>query len=98
MRNRIRASDGTRKRKSRNNAVAAMRCQQYQPPHQDEDKHMKIGDMIESRYLKQSDVPDPVIATIVALKKVNVARDDEEADYRWTIRFAEWPKPMVCNV
>lgn len=59
---------------------------------------MKIGDMIESKYLKQSDVPDPVIVTVQSLKKVNVARDDEDPDYRWTVKFAEYPKSMVMNV
>jgi len=59
---------------------------------------MKIGDMIESKYLKQSDVPDPVIVTLHSLKKVNVARDDEDPEYRWTVKFAELAKPMVLNV
>lgn len=59
---------------------------------------MKIGDMIESKYLKQSDVPDPVIVTVHALKKVNVARDDEDPEYRWTVKFGELPKSMVLNV
>ena len=59
---------------------------------------MKINDMIESKYLKQSDVPDPVLVTFHSLKKVNVARDDEDPDYRWTATFAEFKKPMVLNV
>ncbi len=59
---------------------------------------MKIGDMIESKYLKQSDVDDVVTVSIHSLKKVNVARDDEDPEYRWTIKFAEYPKPMVLNV
>lgn len=68
------------------------------PLHNDEDKHMKIGDMIESKYLKQSDVDDETTVTVQGLKKVNVARDDEDPDYKWTIKFAEFPKPMVLNV
>lgn len=67
-------------------------------PNYDEDTTMKIGDMIESKYLKQSDVPDPVVVTIHSLKKVNVARDDEDPDYRWTAKFSELAKPMVLNV
>ena len=60
---------------------------------------MKIGDMIESKYLKQSDVGDEVLTvTVKSLKRVNVARDDEEAEYRWTATFNELPKPMVLNV
>ncbi len=67
----------------------------YEP---DEDKHMKIGDMIESKYLKQSDVDGIVQVSIAALKKVNVARDDEDPEYRWTARFNEFSKPMVLNI
>ena len=59
---------------------------------------MKIGDMIESKYLKQSDVEDERVVTVAALKKVNVARDDEDPEYRWTAKFNEFPKPMVLNV
>ena len=59
---------------------------------------MKIGDMIESKYLKQSDVDDVIPVTVQALKKVNVARDDEDPEYRWTIKFNEFAKPMVLNV
>lgn len=59
---------------------------------------MKIGEMIESKYLKQSDVDDDTVVTVKALKKVNVARDDEDADYKWTVLFHEFPKPMVVNV
>lgn len=59
---------------------------------------MKIGDMIESKYLKQSDVDEEMAVTIAGLKKVNVARDDEDPEYRWTVKFDEFPKPMVLNV
>ena len=68
------------------------------PLYQDEDTHMKIGDMIESKYLKQSDVEDETTVTVAGLKKVNVARDDEDPDYKWTIKFNEFAKPMVLNV
>ena len=79
-------------------ADTALRSRQDQPLNPDEATHMKIGDMIESKYLKQSDIPDPVIVTFHSLKKVNVARDDEDPDYRWTAKFAEFAKPMVLNV
>jgi len=67
-------------------------------PNYDEDKHMKISDMIESKYLKQSDVDGVVTVRIVALKKMNLARDDEDPEYRWTAKFQEFAKPMVLNV
>ncbi len=80
------------------NAANAYAQLEQLPPHYDEDKHMKIGDMVESKYLKQSDVPDPVIVTFQSLKKVNVARDDEDPDYRWSAKFSEFAKPMILNV
>lgn len=68
-------------------------------PHYEPDEDtMKISDMIESRYLKQSDVEQPTTVIIESLKKVNVGRDDEDPEYRWTIKFREFTKPMVANV
>lgn len=59
---------------------------------------MKITDMIESKYLKQSDVTEEIAVTVHSIKKVNVARDDEDPEYRWTVKFHEFAKPMVLNV
>jgi hypothetical protein len=67
-------------------------------PYQDEDKHMKASDLIESKYLKQSDVDGEMVVTVQSLKKVNVAREDEDPEYRWTVKFQEFAKPMVINV
>ena len=53
--------------------------------------------MIQSKYLKQSDVPDPVIVTIRRVKQVNVAKEDAEPEYKWAIKFAEFQKPMILN-
>lgn len=58
---------------------------------------MKITDMLTSKYLRQQDVDGEVLVTVTGLKKVNVARDDEDPEYRWTIKFAEFEKPMVMN-
>jgi hypothetical protein len=58
---------------------------------------MKIGQMLESKYLKQSDVEGEITVTVQSLKKVNVARDDEDPEYRWTVKFHEFDKPMVLN-
>ena len=57
----------------------------------------KVGDMIESKYLKQSDVDDEVIVTVQKVGKANVARDGDEPEYKWLIRFDELKKPMVLN-
>ena len=57
----------------------------------------KIGEMIESKYLKQSDIPDPVIVTVQGVKQVNVAKDDEAPELKWAIKFREFDKPMILN-
>ena len=59
---------------------------------------MDLSKMIESKYLKQSDIDSDTLVTIESLKKVNVARDDEDPEYRWTCKFHEFAKPMVLNV
>jgi len=53
--------------------------------------------MVQSKYLKQSDVPDPVIVTIQGVKQVNVAKDDEAPEMKWAIKFMEFDKPMILN-
>ena len=58
---------------------------------------MKQNEMIPSKYLKQDDVDGDHLVTVVALKKTNVARDDEAPDMEWVIQFAEFDKPMVLN-
>lgn len=57
----------------------------------------KIGEMIESKYLKQSDVEEDTTVTIEKVGKANVAPKGEEAEYKWLVRFTELPKPMVLN-
>ena len=59
---------------------------------------MKIGEMIDSKYLRQGDVDEETPVTVQGIKKVNVARDDEDPEYRWTVKFNEFAKPMVLNV
>ena len=58
---------------------------------------MKASAMMESKYLKQSDIDEDTTVTVKSLKKVNVARDDEDPEYRWTVLFHEFEKPMVLN-
>lgn len=57
----------------------------------------KVGDMIESKYLKQSDVEDELLVTVQKVGKQNIAKKDDEPEYKWLIRFEELPKPMVLN-
>jgi hypothetical protein len=58
---------------------------------------MRAIDMMQSKYLKQSDIEGEKLVTIAGLKKVNVARDDEDPEYRWTVKFRELEKSMVLN-
>lgn len=57
----------------------------------------KVGEMIESKYLKQSDVHEDTTVTVEKVEKANVAKDGEEPEYKWLIRFKEFKKPMVLN-
>ena len=56
-----------------------------------------INQMIESKYLKQSDVDGEVEVTIVKIGQINVAREDEQEELKWAARFEEFKKPMVLN-
>lgn len=53
--------------------------------------------MVQSKYLKTADIPDPVIVTITKVGKVNLAKEDAAPDFKWAIRFKELEKPMVLN-
>lgn len=57
----------------------------------------KIGEMIDSKYLKQSDVEEDTVVTVEKVGKANVAREGDEPEYKWLIRFTEFKKPMVLN-
>lgn len=57
----------------------------------------KIGEMIDSKYLKQTDVEDEITVTVVKVGKANVARKGDEPEYKWLVRFKEFEKPMVLN-
>jgi hypothetical protein len=58
---------------------------------------MRLDDMIESKFLKQTDIPTDRLVTIAGIKRENMAREDEAPEYRWTVKFKELDKPMVCN-
>lgn len=57
----------------------------------------KIGEMIDSKYLKQSDVEDEILVTVEKVGKANVAKKGDEPEYKWLIRFKEFQKPMILN-
>ena len=58
----------------------------------------KTSEMIESKYLKKEDVgEDGTVVTIVSVERVNVAKQDQKAEYKWTLLFEEFDKPMVLG-
>jgi hypothetical protein len=57
----------------------------------------KIGQMMESKYLKQSDVDGDVTVTVQKVGQKNVARDGDEPEMKWMVKFEEFTKPMVLN-
>lgn len=56
-----------------------------------------VNQMIESKYLKQSDVDGEVEVTILKVGQLNVAREDQEPEMKWAVKFQEFKKPMVLN-
>jgi len=60
-------------------------------------KMPRTSEMIESKYIKSKDVPDPVIVTVTKVGQVNLAKEEAAPEYKWAIRFKEFDKPMVLN-
>ena len=58
---------------------------------------MNISELSESKYLKKEDCMPPIIVTISGLTKENLARDNEQPEYKYVLHFAEAVKPMVLN-
>lgn len=58
---------------------------------------MHISKMTESKYLKQDDVGDGKLVTIKGLTRTNVAREDDEPEFKYTLSFLETDKPLVMN-
>jgi hypothetical protein len=64
---------------------------------QQETEMPNINEMVSSKYLKQADVPDPVIVTVQGVKQVNMAKEGDAPEHKWAIKFVEMDKPMVLN-
>lgn len=56
-----------------------------------------INDMLESKYLKQSDVTDDTFVTIAKIGKKNIAKEDEPPEIKWLCQFNEFNKPLILN-
>jgi hypothetical protein len=79
-------------------AMLAVRLGSY--THSTTDTDMKISQMLDSKYIKRGDLDEfdgERVVTIVKIGRGNIARDDEEPDMKWMIRFKEFSKPMVLN-
>lgn len=57
----------------------------------------KIGEMIESKFLKKEDVDPPVLVTIDRVAQNNVAMQGADPEMKWCLYFLELDKPMVLN-
>lgn len=57
---------------------------------------MKIGQMMDSKFLKKEDVDPPKLVTIRGFSQQNAGRDDAP-EMKWTMSFMELGKPMVMN-
>jgi hypothetical protein len=57
---------------------------------------MKIGQMMDSKFLKKEDVEPPKLVTIRGFSQQNAGRDDAP-EMKWTMSFIELQKPMVMN-
>lgn len=65
-----------------------------QEQHQREVEQMKTSDMIQSKFLKKDDFPQPVVLTIKGVSLEEVGRGEE----RWVLFFNERSKGIVLNV
>ncbi len=58
---------------------------------------MKIGELTNSKFLKQSDIDSPKLWTISDVKKQNVAPENKDPEYKGVMFFEESEKGMVLN-
>jgi hypothetical protein len=56
-----------------------------------------VNEMLQSKYLKKEDFPDPVLMTIAGVHKVNIAKEDEKPQYKYAMKFNEAEKPLLLN-
>ncbi len=56
-----------------------------------------INDMLASKWLKQSDFPEPKDLTIKDVTRVNMAKDGEPEEYKFAMHFSEIDRAMVLN-
>ncbi len=57
----------------------------------------KVGEMLESKYLKKEDADPARLVTVASVGQVNLAMDGKPPEYKWIMNFEELQKPMVMN-
>jgi hypothetical protein len=57
----------------------------------------KIGEMLESKFLKKEDVGEGVLWTVTGVTQKNVAMQGADAEMKWCLTFVESDKPLVLN-
>ena len=57
----------------------------------------KIGDMLESKFMKKDDVGDGALFTVKSCEQHNVAAQGAEPEHKWCLTFEESDKPLVLN-
>lgn len=59
-----------------------------------------VKDMIQSKYLAKADFEDEQVCTIKGVKQENLAKDDQQPEFRWVLYFRDAPVPkgMVMNI
>lgn len=58
----------------------------------------KVGELIQSKYLKRSDVLAPVLATITRIDQVDVSMENKPPEMKYAMSFQQFNKPMILNV
>lgn len=57
----------------------------------------RVGEMIESKFMKKEDVGTGKLLTLRSVKQENVAMKDQAPELRWCAMFDSFDKPMVLN-
>ena len=57
----------------------------------------RVGEMIESKFLKKEDVEPPVLVTIDSVRQNNVAMQGADPEMKWCLYLKELDKPLVLN-
>jgi len=59
---------------------------------------MKLEDFTTSKFLKGTDVPKPQLVTVAKCERANVAKSDEEPEYKLVVHLEEHEPALIVNV